>query len=245
MKQLYKHLNLFDFHILLYDIFKALLIYLFATLAALCLVDASVLSDNIFGVYMLAVAFTSSVTNGYICGILSSIGGVIGVNFFFTYPYFALNFSIAGYPVTFTLMLLMSILASFLTTKVKKAAIIAADGKRRAETLNEMSKAILTANDLDSIIEIAASYFFEASQSSVIFYLGSPMAPDKMTIKTTQEIHEPILRSILERQVAYAAFSKGRITGADIDTSIQNCKGTYFPISADAVNYGRSWHPIR
>lgn len=238
MKQVYKQLNQFDFKILLYDILKTLLIYLAATLAALYLTEASVMNDNIFGVYMLAVAFTSSVTNGYLCGILSSIGGVIGINFFFTYPYFALNFSIAGYPVTFTLMLLMSILASFLTTKVKKAAILAAAGKHRAETLNEMSKAILTANDLDAIVEIAASFFYEATQSSVIFYLGSPMAPQKMAVKAVQEAHEPILRSILEQQVAYAAFTTGKITGVDMENHTQNCKGTYFPIAADAVNYG-------
>ncbi len=238
MKQAYKQLNAFDFKTLLYDFLKTMLIYLAATLAALCLVEASVMNDNIFGIYMLAVALTSSVTNGYIWGVLSSIGGVIGVNFFFTFPYFALNFSLAGYPVTFTIMLLMSILASFLTAKVKKAALISAAGKKRAETLNEMSKAILTANDLDMIVEIAAVYFHEASLCSMIFYLGSPMEPQKMTVKTMQEEHEQILNSILEKQVANEAFETKRITGADVDDRIQNCKGTYFPISTEDRIYG-------
>ena len=83
----------------LYDFFKALLIYLIATSFALCLVGAEVIHDNIFGMYILGVAVTSVITSGYFWGIAASVGGVIGVNFFFTYPYYSLNFTITGYPI--------------------------------------------------------------------------------------------------------------------------------------------------
>ncbi len=238
MKEVYKQLNKFDFKVLIFDLVKSILIYLAVTLAALCLTDASVMKDNIFGVYMLSVALTSTVTSGYLCGILASVGSVIGVNFFFTFPYFALNFGIAGYPITFTLMLLLSILVSFLTTKIKKAAILSEEGKKRAETLNEMSKAILTANDLDAIIEISANYFHQASQSSIILYLGSPMTPKKTAMKTLAPDHEQILTSILERQVAAQALGSGRITGANVQGRSQNCRGTYFPIVTEEGSYG-------
>ena len=117
-KRILRSINNFNLNRLFFDFLKTSSVYLVATGCALALNEAAVMNDNIFGVYMLAVAIISVTTESYIWGVLASIGGVIGVNFFFTFPYFALNFSISGYPVTFTIMLLMSVLASFLTAKV-------------------------------------------------------------------------------------------------------------------------------
>ena len=237
-RRIIKNINNFDFNKLLIDFFKTLAVYLVATCVALALNSASVLNDNIFGVYMLAVAFVSVTTESYIWGVLASIGGVIGVNFFFTFPYFALNFSISGYPVTFTIMLLMSILASFLTAKVKTAAMISAEGQKKAETMTEMSQAMLTAADFEMIAELAAHYLHEANQCSVIVYLGSPQKPETMKLKSLNIADENILCSVLEQQVALRAYESGTPVGAEIPDGIQNCKGTYIPIIAADNTYG-------
>ena len=96
-KKILKNINNFNFKRLFLDFVKTLAVYLVATGCALALNEAAVMNDNIFGVYMLAVAIISVTTGSYIWGFLASIGGVIGVNFFFTFPYFALNFSIASF----------------------------------------------------------------------------------------------------------------------------------------------------
>lgn len=237
-KRFFKTINNFNPRNLFFDFMKTLSVYVVATGFALVLNEAAVMNDNIFGVYMLAVAIISVATESYIWGVLASIGGVIGVNFFFTFPYFALNFSIAGYPVTFTIMLLMSILASFLTAKVKTAAIISADGKKRAETLTEMSQALLTAGDIDTIAEMAIEYFHQTNHCSVVLYLGSPMQPDKIKFKTTSDEDENVFNSILEKQVALSAYESGKPVGADINEGSQNCKGTYLPIATKDKKYG-------
>lgn len=237
-KKILKNINNFNLNRLFLDFVKTLAVYLVATGCALALNEAAVMNDNIFGVYMLAVAIISVTTGSYIWGFLASIGGVIGVNFFFTFPYFALNFSIAGYPVTFTIMLLMSVLASFLTSKVKTAAILSAEGKKRAETLTDMSQAILTAGDYDTIAEMAAKYFYKTNQCSVVVYLGSPMHPEIKKFKTTNDADENIFKSILEQQVALTAYETGKPAGADVDDSSQNCKGTYLPIGTQDIKYG-------
>ena len=237
-KKILKSVHNFDFHRLFLDFLKTLAVYLTATGFALALNAAAVMNDNIFGVYMLAVAIISVTTESYIWGVLASIGGVIGVNFFFTFPYFALNFSIAGYPVTFTIMLLMAVLASFLTAKVKTAATISAQGKKRAETLTEMSQSILTAGDYDTIAELAAEYFYKTNFCSVVVYFGSPMQPEIVKYKATKDADENIFKSILEQQVALVAYETGKATGADIDDKSQNCKGTYLPIEAHNEKYG-------
>lgn len=237
-KKLRRTLNNFDLSILFLDFVKTCIVYLIATCTALCLNEAAVMNDNIFGVYMMAVAFISYMTSGYFWGVIASIGGVVGVNFFFTFPYFALNFSITGYPVTFSLMLLMSVMTSFLTAKVKMAAVLSAAGKKRAETLTEMGKAILTASDLETIVEMAAEYFLETNQCSVVLYAGSPLQPQKQAIRVAKEEDEHILSSILEKQVAQRAFDEIHPVGAEMEDGIQNCKGTYFPIATEEKIYG-------
>ena len=237
-KSIIKNFSNFDPKKLFMDFIKTLAVYLVATGFALALNEAAVMNDNIFGVYMLAVAIISVTTESYIWGVLASIGGVIGVNFFFTFPYFALNFSIAGYPVTFTIMLLMSVLASFLTAKVKTAAMISAEGKKRAETLTAMSQAILTAGDYDTIVEMAIEYFYEVNQCSIALYLGPPNNPEIFKLKTENDEDEIIFNSILEQQVALTAYDTGNPTGADVDNSIHNCKGTYIPIKTLNHKYG-------
>ncbi len=97
---------------------------------ALCLGAVTVLSLalSIFNgsdsytpmLFVFAVFIISRYTNGYLFGIISSIVGVVLVNFIFTYPYFAFNFSISGYPVTFICMFGISVMTCTMTAQIKK-----------------------------------------------------------------------------------------------------------------------------
>lgn len=69
-------------------------------------------------IFVLAVLLISLTTDGYFYGVLASLASVIGVNWAFTYPYMKINFSIAGYPMTFLVMLAVSIVISTLSTRV-------------------------------------------------------------------------------------------------------------------------------
>ena len=62
-------------------------------------------SGNISLVYILALITIVRFTDGYLPGLISSVIAVVCVNFLFTYPYFELNFTLSGYPVTFLGML--------------------------------------------------------------------------------------------------------------------------------------------
>lgn len=70
---------------------------------------------NVTSIYILAILVVSTLTQGYVWGIFASFLGVCGINYFFTYPYFAFNFSITGYPLSFFCMLIVSL---FTTTIV-------------------------------------------------------------------------------------------------------------------------------
>ena len=71
-------------------------------------------------VFILAVAVTARVTEGYTWGIIASIAGTFCVNYIFTYPFWSFDITYPGYPLTMAAMLIVSILISTLTTQIKK-----------------------------------------------------------------------------------------------------------------------------
>jgi K+-sensing histidine kinase KdpD len=71
-------------------------------------------------VFVLAVLMVSRFTNGYLFGLVASVLGVICVNYVFTYPYFEIDFSIAGYPLSFLAFLMVSVITCALTSQAKQ-----------------------------------------------------------------------------------------------------------------------------
>lgn len=71
-------------------------------------------------VFVMAVVCISRLTDGYFYGIVASFVGVAFTNYIFTYPYWSLNFTISGYPLTFISMLSVSLITSTLTTRTKE-----------------------------------------------------------------------------------------------------------------------------
>ncbi len=104
-------------------------------------------------IFVLAVLLISLTTDGYFYGILASLVSVLGVNWAFTYPYMKIDFSIAGYPMTFLVMLAVSLVISTLTTRVhehEKLRHESEQEKLRANLLRSISHDLRT--PLTSII---------------------------------------------------------------------------------------------
>ena len=85
--------------------------------AILCALLRMIDSSDVFValIFECAVVLVSRFTDGYLFGLLASFLGVVGVNWIFTYPYMQLNFTISGYPLTFLIMLAVSVVVSALT----------------------------------------------------------------------------------------------------------------------------------
>ena len=73
---------------------------------------------NIALLYIIAQILIARYTNGYLLGLFSSVFSVICINFFFTYPFFRLNFTLSGYPVTFIGMLIIILLTTATTSSL-------------------------------------------------------------------------------------------------------------------------------
>lgn len=97
--------------------------------------------------FILVVAVISRYTSGYLPGIIASVVGVVCVNYLFTYPFGEFDMSVSGYPMTFAVMLLVSLFISTLTTQIKKQEQLryeAEKDKMRANLLRSVSHDIRT-----------------------------------------------------------------------------------------------------
>ena len=95
----------------------------------------------------MAVLMVSRFTNGYLFGLLASLLGVLFVNFLFTYPYRTFNFVIAGYPLTFLTMAVVSIMTCAMTNQVRQQEKLRAENekeKMRTNLLRSVSHDIRT-----------------------------------------------------------------------------------------------------
>ena len=120
-----------------------------ATIIAFCFFHAlKNPTANIALTYILAVFLVARFTDGYSFGLFSSFVGVVCVNFLFTYPYFALDFTMAGYPITFVAMFSISSITSAITSNMKTQARVLAE---REKMLMEAEKEKMRANLLRAV----------------------------------------------------------------------------------------------
>ncbi len=116
---------------------------------ALCFVLQKIASTDTHVplIFVLAVLFVSRFTDGYRYGVIAAMVAVVGVNYIFTYPYFQIDFTITGYPITFLAMLAVAISVSALTTQIKKQEQMRLEvekEKMRANLLRAVSHDIRT-----------------------------------------------------------------------------------------------------
>ncbi|MBO5198120.1 MAG: DUF4118 domain-containing protein [Lachnospiraceae bacterium] len=118
----------------------SLLLLATALSALFCTLTETVVNEAIS--YLLAIVLISRYTDGYWYGIFASIAGVIGVNYFFTYPFFRLDFSRTGYPFTFLGMLAISLITCTTTARLREQLRLALLREQRMKELNEKHYAL-------------------------------------------------------------------------------------------------------
>lgn len=94
---------------------------------------------NIALLYIIVQILIARYTNGYLHVLFSSVFSVICINFFFTYPFFRLNFTLSGYPVTFIGMLIITLLTTATTSRLKKQTEILAKQEKQVQIARQES----------------------------------------------------------------------------------------------------------
>ena len=117
-------------------------------------VGASFLFEKVFNVgeqistiFVFAVFAVSLFTDGYLYGMAATAVSVLCINYVFTTPYFSFDFSTPETVISALVMLVISIMTSAITVKLKKWQRLKAEGERekmRANLLRAVSHDIRT-----------------------------------------------------------------------------------------------------
>ena len=168
-------------------------------------------SPNIALVYILGLILIARHTDGYRYGIFAALFCVISINYFFTYPYFKLNFTLSGYPVTFIGMLTITIITSATTTRLKKQALLISE---REKVLVEADKEKMKANLLRAIshdLRTPLTSIYGSSSTLISKYDALPKEQQLKLLGEIQEDSEWLIRMVEN------LLSVTRIDGAKVE----------------------------
>lgn len=116
-------------------------------LVSIVLKDVLVIQEHVTTVFVFAVFLISLLTDGYVWGVVATLVGMLAVNYAFTFPYFAFNFTIPENVFSAIVMLIISLLTSTLTTKLKTWEMLKKEGEveiMRANLLRAVSHDLRT-----------------------------------------------------------------------------------------------------
>ncbi len=175
---------------------------------------------NIITIYILGVLITSILTNSRICWVISSTVGVLLFNLFFTEPTFSFVAYDDGYPVTFLIMLIASLVTGSLATKLKQSARQSAKAAYRTNILLDTNQMLSSTNNSKDILMVAKKQVEKLLGQNVTVFSKKHVSP------TTDD--ENALN------MAFAICSQ---TGYGTNT-FQNAQNAYYPIHINKDIYG-------
>ena len=117
------------------DYLLTVFIFAVCTLIGLLFQKLNLTDTNIVTIYILGVLITSIVTDGYLCSVAGSFLSVFLFCFFLTEPRMSFETYAVGYPVTFFIMLISSVLTGTLAAKLKMHAKLSSQIAFRTQVL--------------------------------------------------------------------------------------------------------------
>lgn len=129
------------------DIITTIVILGLSFLISLVFQNVFKVEEHITTLFVFAVFIISFLTQGYVYGIVSAIISVLAVNYAFTFPYFDFNFIIPVNLISAIVMIVIAILTSALTTKMKYSEMMKAESEKermRANLLRAISHDLRT-----------------------------------------------------------------------------------------------------
>jgi len=170
-------------------------------------------SANIALFYVFALVIIARYTKGYRYGVAAALFCVVFINYFFTYPHFKLNFTLSGYPVTFLVMLAITLIISTLTSHMK----------RQAEALAEAEKEKMRANLLRAVSHDLRTPLTGIIGASSSYLENTTLLPEEDKIAIITHIHEDAnwLLNMVENLLAVTRIYNQSTTVKKTDESVE------------------------
>ncbi len=131
------------------DLFITVALFLFSSLLCLALRQMDPHNDTSYVavIFLMEVFLTAFLTDGYLFGLISAVLSVLAVDIVFTYPYWRVSFTVVGFPLTFFVMMFISVATSMVTSRARRAAAALREAERQkiyANLLRSVSHDIRT-----------------------------------------------------------------------------------------------------
>ncbi len=113
--------------------------------------------SNIITVYILGVLLTALFARNYLCSAVFSLASVLLFNFFFTEPRLSFYAYESGYPVTFAMMLIASLITGTLANRLAVHARESSHAAWRTQVLLETTQQLQKASDEGEVFQRVAA----------------------------------------------------------------------------------------
>ena len=153
------------------DYFLTIFIFVICTLIGLLFQKFHFTDTNIVTIYILGVLLTSILTNGYLCSVAGSFLSVFLFCFFLTEPRMSFQTYAVGYPVTFFIMLILSVLTGALAAKLKMHAKLSAQLAFRTQVLFDTDRLMQKAKGETEILDVTCTQLLRLLNRSITAYV--------------------------------------------------------------------------
>ena len=153
------------------DYLLTVFIFAVCTLIGLLFQKLDFTDTNIVTIYILGVLITSIVTDGYLCSVAGSFLSVFLFCFFLTEPRMSFETYAVGYPVTFFIMLISSVLTGTLAAKLKMHAKLSSQIAFRTQVLFDTDRLLQKAKSETEILGVTCTQLIRLLNRSITAYV--------------------------------------------------------------------------
>lgn len=153
------------------DYFLTVFIFAVCTFIGLLFQKLNFTDTNIVTIYILGVLVTSIVTDGYLCSVAGSFLSVVLFCFFLTEPRMSFQTYAVGYPVTFLIMLISSVLTGALAAKLKIHAKLSAQLAFRTQVLFDTDRLMQKAKGETELLDVTCTQLIRLLNRNITAYV--------------------------------------------------------------------------
>ena len=216
------------------DILFTVMLLVIETLIGYLFMKIGFTESNIIMVYIVGVLVTAILTNSQICWIASSVLSVILFNFMFTFPHFSLVAYGEGYPITFAVMLIVSLITGSISNKMKSQVKKSTETAYRTKILFDANQLIQNAKNDEEIIGVTISQIKKLLDKETFVYLSKNKKYYTKVLESLEEIKD--LEEV-SNETIQLVLNKNMKAGYGTEY-YKNDKFAYIPLSGNKNIFG-------
>ncbi len=184
---------------------------------------------NTITVYMLGVLITALISKNYICSGVFSLTSVLLFNFLFVEPQLSFKAYESGYPVTFAIMLIVSLIVGTLANKLATGAKLAANAAYRTNIMLETNKLLQKSEGEDAVIATMSGQLIKLLSRNIVVYQVNDGSLGQPRFFPAAEADSNKLINGTERSIAQEVLKKRIGIRQDKDIN-KKAHGIYFSV---------------